>query len=179
MNQTNNSATRQTPVVLGRLSGLYGVKGWFRVHSYTEPRDALLNYKDWLLGGDDHWQPVSLADGRPHGRGLVARVAGIDDRDAAAHLVGAEIAVPREVLPAAEPGRYYWSDLVGLRVRHRDGRELGTLAYLLATGAHDVIVVRAADGDGSKEILIPFVMDRFILDVDFAAGAIEVDWEWD
>lgn len=167
---------------MGRLSGVYGVRGWLRIHSYTEPREALLSYKDWLLEIDAHWRAVTPDEARVHGRGLVAKLAGVDDRDAAALLVGARIAVARALLPATEAGQYYWSDLVGMTVRHRDGRKLGTLAYLLATGAHDVMVVR--DGDdrqaaGSREILIPFVMEEIVLDVDLSAGVIDVDWEWD
>ena len=167
--------------MLGRLSGLYGVRGWFRVFSYTEPRDALLAYHEWLLGKDGRWQRIGVEEGRRQGRTIVVRLEGIADRDAAAPLIGAEVAVPREALPETEPDRYYWSDLVGLEVRHRDGRVLGVLDHLLATGAHDVMVVRPANegGAGSKEVLIPFVPDEFVLDVDFAAGVIHVDWQWD
>jgi 16S rRNA processing protein RimM len=164
--------------VLGRLSGLYGVRGWFRVFSYTEPRAALLDYDEWLLEAGGGWQAAALIEGRQQGRTIVARLEGIEDRDVAASFVGADIAVPRERLPRPEPGQYYWADLAGLEVRHRDGHALGTLDHMLATGVHDVMVVRPAAA-GSKEILIPFVMDRFVLGVDLAAGRIDVDWEWD
>lgn len=182
MTETNESATDGgaglAPVVLGRLSGLYGVRGWFRVFSYTEPRTALLDYDEWLLKTGGRWQATALIEGRQQGRAIVARLEGIEDRDTAASFVGADVAVPRERLPVTEPGEYYWADLVGLAVRHRDGRELGTLDHMFATGAHDVMVVKPAAA-GSKEILIPFVMDRFVLGVDLAAGRIDVDWEWD
>lgn len=182
MTGTKESATEDgtgnAPVVLGRLSGLYGVRGWFRVFSYTEPREALLDYEEWLLKAGGDWRATALIEGRQQGRTIVARLEGIEDRDTAAPFVGADIAVPRERLPATGPGQYYWTDLVGLAVRHRDGRELGTLDRMVATGAHDVMVVKPAAA-GSKEILIPFVMDRFVLEVDLAAGRIDVDWEWD
>ena len=85
-----------------------------------------------------------------------------------------EIAVPRDALPQTKSGQFYWSDLEGLSVLHRDGTELCTVAYLIETGANDVMVVK-----GEQERLIPFVIDKVVLDVDLAKGEIEVDWEWD
>lgn len=162
------------PVVLGRISGLFGVKGWVKVYSYTEPRDAVLNYSRWLLSGKDGWREAAVAEGQRHGKTIIARLDGYVDRDQAAELVGTEIGVPREALPEPEDNQYYWSDLEGLRVVQRDGTELGEVAYFLETGANDVMVVK-----GEQERLIPFVMERVVLGVDLARGEIEVDWEWD
>ena len=176
-------AQRDEKVILGRIAGLYGIKGWVRVHSYTEPAEALLEYPGWLLraegsGEESGWSARTLAEGRKHGKSLVARLADTTDRDAAAELIGADIAVPRLSLPAAGEGQYYWADLEGLEVRHRDGSILGRVQRMLATGANDVIVVRAA-GEAKREILIPFVPGTYVLDVDVAGGVIHVDWEWD
>jgi 16S rRNA processing protein RimM len=172
------------PVILGRVSGLYGVRGWVRVFSYTEPRDALLDYRHWLLRSGAGWSEIAVVDGRKQAKSVVARLAGIDDRDDAEAWVGADIAVPRESLPATGEGQYYWADLEGLEVRRRDGRILGRVAYMLATGANDVMVVEAgqqaeAAGRGAREILIPFVPEVYVLRVDTDEGVIDVDWEWD
>jgi 16S rRNA processing protein RimM len=164
-------------VTVGHISGLYGVRGWVKVFSYTEPREALLDYKEWLLGGPEGWTPVAVAEARTHGRTLVARLAGAEDRDAAAAYVGADVAVPRERLPETGEGEYYWADLEGLEVRHRDGRVLGRVSRMLATGAHDVMEIRPEGQD--REILVPFVTDEVVLDVDLDNGVIDVDWEWD
>lgn len=142
--------------------------------SYTDPREAILDYESWLLGQEGAWRPAKVAEGQRHGRTVVARIDGFDDRDQAATLIGAEIGVPRAALPEAEEGHYYWSDLEGLRVVRSDGSELGVLAYLLETGAHDVMVVK-----GEKEHLLPFVKDKVVLDVDLEKGVITVDWDWD
>mgnify|MGYP001820805533 FL=1 len=162
------------PVVLGRITGLFGVKGWVKVYSYTDPREAVLNYRRWLLSERDGWREATVAEGQRHGKTIIARIDGCVDRDEATELIGTEIAVPREELPETQTGQFYWSDLEGLRVVHRDGSELGRVAYLLETGANDVMVVH-----GDKERLIPFVMDEVILGVDLADGRIDVDWEWD
>jgi 16S rRNA processing protein RimM len=176
--QQKNKATASEPVVLGRVSGLYGIKGWIRVHSYTEPREALLGYRHWLLRADSGWAEKDLAEGRRHGKSLVARLADTEDRNAAAPWIGADIAVPRDSMPEAGEGQYYWADLEGLQVRHRDGRVLGRVASMLATGANDVMVVQAS-GAAEHEILIPFVPEVYVLRVDVAGGVIDVDWEWD
>ena len=167
-------------MVIGRVTGLYGVRGWVRVFSYTEPRDALLAYRACLLRLDGAWRPHQLAEGRRQGKGLVARFSGVEDRDAAAAIVGAEVGVPRASLPATREGEYYWADLEGLQVRHTDGRILGRVAYLLETGAHDVLAVRSTEaGEAGRERLIPFVPGRYVLGVDLERGIIDVDWEWD
>ena len=162
------------PVVLGRISGLFGVRGWVKVYSYTEPREAVLNYSRWLLNRKDGWQEATVAEGQRHGKTIIARIDGYVDRDQAAELVGTDIGVPRDAMPETESDRFYWSDLEGLTVRHRDGTEFGKVAYLLETGANDVMVVK-----GEQERLIPFVMDRVVIGVDLDKGEIEVDWEWD
>jgi 16S rRNA processing protein RimM len=144
------------------------------VYSYTQPREAILNYRHWYLQQDKVWREVEVAEGKRHGKGVIVRLSGLDDRDQAAMLIDSEIAVERDALPAVEQGSYYWTDLEGLKIVHRDGTELGRVAYLLETGAHDVLV-----STGKPERLIPFIMDRVILDVDLAAGVITVDWEPD
>lgn len=164
----------QRVVVLGRIGAPHGVRGWVRLHSYTEPRAALLDYDEYLVGRENERRALRIDEGREQGKTLVAHFAGIDDRDAAAELRGADVAVAREAMPDPGYGHYYWADLEGLTVRHRGSRELGRVDYLLATGEHDVLVV-----SGEREILIPFVMDKVVKDVDLDNGIIDVDWEWD
>ena len=144
------------------------------MYSYTQPREAILDYDRWFLKQEGAWQAASVAEGKRHGKSVIARLEGVDDRDQAAVFVGCDLAIRRDDLPNAEDGSYYWADLEGLRVVHRDGTELGRVAYLIETGANDVLVT-----EGERERLIPFVAEKVILDVDFAAGVINVDWEWD
>ena len=159
---------------MGRIVGLFGVRGWVKVFSYTDPREAVLDYEAWLLGEKGQWQPAELASGQRHGKAVIAQIVGVDDREKAAELVGKEIAVPRDALPKTEDGQYYWMDLVGSRVIHRDGTELGKVRYMLETGANDVMVVA-----GEQERLIPFIRDSVVISVDMAEKIINVDWEWD
>lgn len=161
-------------ILLGRISGLYGVRGWVKVYSYTEPRENILGFSPWhvRLGGE--WQFREVAEGRVHGKGIVARLSDVEDRDAAAALVGADIAISRDRLPAPAPGEYYWTDLIGLRVFTLAGAELGVVDHLLETGANDVLVVQ-----GERERLIPFIREQVVVEIDLERGVMRVDWDPD
>ena len=160
--------------MLGRVTGLFGVQGWVKVFSFTRPRKAILDYDRWFLGQDGKWQPAEVTEGKQHSKTIIVRLDGVHDRDQAAALIGKDIAISRDDLAKTEVGSYYWADLEGMQVLHRDGTELGEVAYLMETGANDVLVTK-----GERERLIPFIADQVILDVDFAKGIITVDWEWD
>lgn len=162
------------PVVLGRIVGLFGVRGWVKVFSYTEPREAVLNYKGLQLSRHGVWQSANVAEGQRHGKSVIARFDEINDRDSAGALVGAELGVDRADLPVPEVGQYYWSDLIGLDVVREDGSRLGTIETMLETGANDVMVLK-----GERERLIPFVRDKIVVDVDLSKKRVTVDWEWD
>lgn len=161
-------------LVVGRVVGLFGVRGWIRVYSYTEPMTNLIGYRPWQLATGSGWRTVELEAGRSHGKGLIAKLEGFDDRDAAATLLGADIAVQRRQLPPPEPGEYYWADLVGLRVMTNEGTDLGVVDGLFATGANDVLVVL-----GERERLIPFVPGQVMTGIDIEGGTLTVDWDPD
>ncbi len=158
-------------VLLGRVSGLYGVGGWVKVFSYTQPRENILKYVSWYVREGDQWVRRSLLKGRRHGKAVVARIEGCDDREQARALIGADIAISREQLPEPERGEYYWSDLMGLEVVTVDGEKLGRVDHLMETGANDVLVVA-----GERERLIPFI-DEVITSVDLESGCLTVDWD--
>ncbi len=162
-------------LIVGRISGLYGVRGWVKIFSHTEPRENILSYRAWYLRHGNEWQPVELAEGRLHGKGVVARLAGCDDRDVAAGLIGSDIAILRSQLQQAAPGEYYWADLIGLQVNTVDGVDLGTVDHLLETGSNDVLVVR----QGKHERLIPFIRGQVVREIDLAGKRIVVDWDPD
>lgn len=159
-------------VILGQVSGLFGVKGWVKVFSYTDPRERILEYKPWYLRTAGGWRQISLAEGQLHGKTIIARLEGCADRDSAATWVGHEIAIQRDQLPALAQDEYYWSDLEGLQVVTTTGVMLGTVDHLIETGANDVLVVR-----GERERLIPYVRPDVVVDVDLAARTLRVDWD--
>ena len=160
-------------VVMGRVAAPHGVLGWVRVRPFTQESDGLARYREWWIGSAQGWSRWVLEGLEVQRRGLVAKLQGCDDRNAAERLVRLEVAVPREALPENDAGSYYWTDLLGLEVENRRGERLGTVESMIETGANDVLVVR-----GERERLIPFV-EQVIVDVDLQRGRIEVDWGLD
>ena len=161
-------------VVVGEIAGPHGIKGWVKVHSHTDPPENILDYSPWVLVsglGSDEYQVVA---GRSQGKAVVAQLQGVNDRNQAEALKFRKIVVSRDKFPAAEPGHYYWIDLLGLKVTNIEDVELGVMADMLATGANDVMIVR-----GNRERLIPFVIGQYVRKVDLESGIIQVDWDPD
>jgi 16S rRNA processing protein RimM len=164
-------------LLVGRIGGVYGVKGWVRIHSYTEPADNLFGYKDWKIQRRGQWEAIVIDEGKIHGKGLVAHIKGIDDRTGAETLKGCEISVPLSELPPLDQDDYYWHQLEGLLVVSA-GEILGRLDHMLATGANDVMVVKACEGSkDDRERLIPWLRDSVVKTIDLEQGSIEVDWD--
>lgn len=161
-------------VTLGRVTGLFGVRGWVKVFSETDPREGIVGYEPVYLGRNGDWHKARIEDGQLQGKGVVLKFEGIDDRDVAAMLKGSEIAVERDQLERLPAGEYYWTDLVGLEVVNLEGVIFGLVGHLFETGANDVLVVK-----GERERLIPWIRDDVIRDVDLSAGRITVDWDED
>ncbi|MCK6370445.1 MAG: ribosome maturation factor RimM [Gammaproteobacteria bacterium] len=164
------TASAERTVVVGRVTGVFGVKGWVRVHSFTDPRDGILGYHPWLIG-DERQSAHRVVDGAVHGNGIIARLDGIADRDAARALVGSTISVWRRQLGATRPDEFFWADLIGLTVVNEEGAILGTVKDLLATGANDVLVI-----EGERRRLVPFIPGQVVRRVDLEGRQIRVDW---
>jgi 16S rRNA processing protein RimM len=172
-------------LIIGRISGVYGVKGWVKVYSDTDPREGITDYNPWYLqqgsGNNGEWRQVTVEAGRRQAKTVIAKLEGIDDRDAAMQLSGALIAIMPDQLNELAKGEYYWRDLIGLRVINREGVELGTVRRLLETGANDVLVVAGGKSasQGGRELLIPYTPGRAVVEVDLEQRLIRVDWDED
>jgi 16S rRNA processing protein RimM len=168
---------------LGRIGAPFGLDGWVHVSSYTEPREALLEYREWALRREgSERQRYRLIEGRVHGERLIARLEGIESRDGAALLTGAWVEIERAALPPTGDREYYRADLIGLEVENLEGVALGRVAYFIDAPAGAVMVVEGPEGsaDGTRPeaarehwvLADPAHLRR----VDLAAGRIWVDW---
>jgi 16S rRNA processing protein RimM len=191
--QDKNKASEK--VILGRITGVYGVKGWVKVFSYTDPMEAIVDYSPWLIRPESRntgrenraeWTKVTLKAGKRHAKTVVAKLENCNDRDAAMAYIGNEIAIEEQQLEKlTEQDEYYWRDLIGLRVINQQDIELGVVKSLMETGANDVLVVVSEVGtdDGAEketiERLIPWTLDNAIISVDMEQKVITVDWDPD
>ncbi|WP_286234752.1 ribosome maturation factor RimM [Thalassotalea sediminis] len=166
-------------IIVGKIGAVYGVKGWLKVHSFTQDQEAILDYFPWSLKLGNKVQTVEVTDWRKHNKGLVVKIDNIDDRDVAQTLVSAEIYVDKATLPELPDGEFYWRDLIGMTVVTDKGYDLGQVSDLLETGSNDVLVVKANrnDGFGKKERLIPYLEDQVVKTVSLEDKQICVDWD--
>jgi len=186
-------------IVVGLVQAHFGVKGWVKVISFTRPPREILTFESWSfvnadqskkglgvsnktqLGDsvDDCDRSLDLLESRAQGKGLIARLSGIESRELAESLIGAAIVIHRDQFTQLDEGEYYWTDLVGLRVSNKTGHEFGTVDHLVETGANDVMVIRKIEDSGqSMEVLIPWA-GQYVLDVDLESGDMLVDWDAD
>ena len=177
-----SKASSDKLLVVGRITGVFGVKGWVKVYSYMTPMEAICDHPDWYIEAPSGWQPLDVEQRKWQGGKLIAQVRGTYDRDEAKVFCNRDIAIAKAELPALAHGDYYWHQLEGLNVYcTTDGGEpilLGQVARMLETGANDVLVVKACDGSIDKrERLIPYLPDRVVRAVDLANGALTLDWD--
>lgn len=151
------------------ITGSHGIRGCVKVKPFTEDPEAVTAYG-----------PLSDADGREtyaltllsrlKGQWL-ARLDGVDDRDAADRMKGRRLYADRDRLPAAGEDEFYYDDLVGLAAVALDGTPLGTVRGVFDFGAGDVLeIVRP----GAADLLVAFTREA-VPAVDLAAGRLVVD----
>lgn len=159
-------------VVLGKVSGVFGVQGWIKLISATEQPNNILQYNSWHLQSVNGWRNYKVLSSKIHGKGFIAHLEGLNNRDQAIVLIGCEIAIYRKQLPILAPNEFYWSDLEGLKVQTQNGINLGTITRLFATPSNDVLVIL-----GERERLIPYLWDQVIKQVDLSNNLLIVDWD--
>ena len=171
-----------SPIIVGEITGVSGVKGWVKVFSHTEPRLNIIKYNPWLIQqGGGEWRSLELLGGRAQGKTIVAHLAGINDRELALTMAGSKIAILPSQLQKLDAEEYYWRELEGLSVVDQQDKVLGRVSHLIETGANDVmVVIPSADTPRdvkAKEIMIPYLMGSVIKKVDLKARQITVDWD--
>ena len=159
--------------LLGRINAAYGIKGWVKVFSYTDPLDGILKYSPWILRHQGTESQVEVRALRKHGKGIVTSISEIVNRDEAEALIGSEI---WGELPDLDEKDFYWFQLQGLMVLNTSGDVLGKVANLMETGAHDVLVIEPTCASADKKArLIPYV-EEIVEEVSLSRRRILVNW---
>ena len=184
LDQQNEKTSEK--IVLGRITGVYGLKGWVKVFSYTDPMESIVDYSPWYVRPEKKqsspWTKVKLKAGKRHAKTVIAKLENCNDCDEAQAYIGSEISVEQDQFEALkDKNAYYWQDLIGLRVINQQNIELGVVTKMLETGANDVLVVTSEEEaeTGNKERLIPWTLQQAIIAVDLEQGVLEVDWDPD
>ena len=168
----------EPPLIVGRISGVYGVQGWLKITSYTRPKENIFTYSPWLIHVNNVWQEICVEESQQRGQRLMVKMFGIDSPEEARGYNQCDLAVTHEQLLPLQEGKYYWHDLIGLEVLNQDEICLGTIREIAETGANDVLVIKG-DGEDKARILIPLVMNVYVKQVDMIAKTMHVDWQFD
>lgn len=155
-------------ITVGKVTGHFGVQGWLKVFSYTQPMENITAYRDWIVGE----QLIKGIKAKKHGKTIVAYMQGVDNREKAAEFLGLEIKVSKAQLAELKDNEFYWHQLIGMQVIDTDREPLGKVVSMFETGANDVLVI-----EGEKELLIPFILDKTVIAVDLPSQTITVDWQ--
>lgn len=191
-------------VIVATITTVFGIKGWVKIASHTQPPENVFKYKPWqvqisrpgagaTVSGSGakasqqiksqqtmQWQTLNVTAFKQHSKGLLAQLNGCNDRDEARRYVGLDVYVSQELMAPLETGEYYWHDLEGLNVINQKGCLFGKVDHLLETGANDVLVIQACKGSiDDKERLIPYLLDQVIKNIDTSRGEIRVEWDED
>src|SRR3569832_125249 len=142
----------QRVVIIGQIAGVFGVRGWMKIYSHTEPREAILRHRVWFIYRDGEWRPLELLAGRVHGKGIVAHLKDSATPEQARAFIRCDIGV--------------------LRVLTQEGVDRGAVDHLLETGANDVLGVR-----GERERLIPYIRGEVVTAGDLEQGVMRVAWD--
>ena len=200
--------TENDRILVGNVAGFFGLQGWVKIHSHTQPKDNIFSYKKWWLKNsrkkDSAWIERDVLKTKNQGKGLVALFDGINDRTQAEILRGLDIYIDADQLDDLPEGEYYWKDLIGLQVVNEQGYQFGKVLDVMATGANDVLVVQGRETDAKvlakrekdllkkksssknakskidlKETLIPYIWEQVIKQVDLEKQEILVAWDED
>ncbi len=165
-------------IIIGRVSGLHGIKGKLRIHYYNETRSDFLSYrKVYLEDRDGHVQPYEIQEAKIHKKCISARLKGCEGIADAEKFIGASVLVKRENLPPLEEGEYYWFEIIGMDVVTDDGRLLGRVETILPTGSNDVYLVQGSGGEwlipATEEVIVRVDRDKGQMVIHPIEGLLE------
>jgi 16S rRNA processing protein RimM len=148
----------------------FGVRGWIKLRSHTDPPERLLDHRSLRIGRGSVWRDYRVEARGRSGGALTVKLAGVEDRDQAQVLRGAEVCVPRSELPPRDDKDFYRADLIGCEVVNLEGLGLGVVEHFIETPAQVLMVVR-----GAQEFWIPAV-PQHLRRVDLRERRVVVDW---
>jgi 16S rRNA processing protein RimM len=157
-------------LLMGRIGAAHGIKGEVRIQSFTEDPLALASYGP--LSTNKPGLTIKILAARTTTNVLVARLEGVNDRNAAEKLNGVELYVDRALLPDTDDDDFYHADLIGLKARLADGSEIGEVMAVPNFGAGDLLEIR--DPRSGDTYLYPF-SKAVVPEVRVAEGYLLID----
>ncbi|VFP83897.1 Ribosome maturation factor RimM [Candidatus Erwinia haradaeae] len=167
-------------LIIGIMGAPYGTHGWLKVCSYTEVNTNIFRYYPWFVKIADKLDIIEVARWKTYNQKIVIKIKGIDYPEIVREkLTNQEIIIHTNQLPPLSEGEYYWKDLIGCQVINIKHIVLGVVIQILETGSNDVLIVQTnlKVRGRMKEILIPFLHNKVIKNIDLANQIIYVHWD--
>ncbi|WWO95638.1 MAG: ribosome maturation factor RimM [Candidatus Dasytiphilus stammeri] len=171
-----SSKNINNPVVLGKISSPYGIRGWLKINSYTDKKENIISYQPWIIHLNNEYHEIELEDWKNCQSSFIIKIKGYNTRDESQKFSNTNIIGDSSLFPLLEDGEYYWTELIGCHVITKEGWNVGTVLELLSTGSNDVLVVSSLIKN-KKKLLIPFINQEVIKNIDIFSRYIEITWE--
>ena len=174
---TDSSGAKAKKLVLGQIGKVNVIKVLLRLNSFTSPPANILKYSRLMVQFGEQSELLKIDEFKKQQNGIRVHFLGYDDPEVSQKLVGREVSVESQRLPVLSDGEFYWHELEALEVINLEGHNLGQVAYLMETGANDVLVVKPSDQSlDRRERLIPYIKGSVVKKIDIPSKKIEVDW---
>ena len=160
-------------ILIGKIIGLHGIKGWLKIISFSSPPENIFKYSSIILTNNNIEDVFHIENTRKQGKKILIKLKGIDDRTLAEKYKESTIEINRSDLPDLSEGIYYWEDLIGCEVLNESKKKIGLVDSFLETGSNDVLIIET---NSKKKVLIPFIINESIKEVNLDDKLIIVEW---
>jgi 16S rRNA processing protein RimM len=164
---------KKEPIIIGHIGSTFGIHGWVKIFSYTDPRANILNYTPWQILVNGQWRIVKRLGEKIQGKIIIVHFENNETPEQSRLLNGLKIAINREQLPKLKKDEYYWTDLIGLTVINENNVILGVIENFIETGSNDVLIVKGE----KKEHLIPYLRNSVVKEIDMEQKIVRVNWD--
>ncbi len=166
----SSSDPKPKMVVVGQFAGPHGVRGEFKLRSYTEDPSSLFTYGPLKTKGGLTLTPTLVREAKE--TLFVATAPEVASREDCDVFKGALLHIPRSVLPSTDDDEFYLDDLVGLKAVDERGAPAGSVKAVVNYGAGDILELMDVP-DHKGVVLVPFTKEA-VPQVDLVGGQVEV-----
>lgn len=167
------------PVIIGKIVGVYGVRGWVKIVSFTDKINDIFNYKPWFIWCKTRWKLLQIETWKLIGKKYIVKFIDFKSREFAMLFNQSDLVIDRSNLPSLYTEEYYWIDIIGCKVITVQGNNVGYVVSIIETGAHDVLVVKINSNNliKTKNCLIPFILNKTIKHINVLDNTVIIDWD--
>lgn len=161
---------------MGKIGKTYGILGWMKIFSFTENQEKIFDYKPWFILKEKKMEKIQPKAWKNYKNNFIFCVKNISDPSEAKKLTNLNIFINRNILPKLPHDEYYWNDIISCNVFDTQKKYLGKVINLIRTQYNDIIVIEHLSKKKYKKIIIPFIDQKIIQNVNIKKKTIIVNW---